>query len=101
MRVITWFGLFMLFGFAAGLSAAAPAGAQGSGSDVGGGSGASLSRTEGMIAPSGLLSPATLESFWMSAQVVFARHRFPVWTRAQELGTGSAAYLPPRKRATR
>ncbi len=101
MRVVRWFGLFTLFGFAAGLLAAAPAGAQGSGSDVGGGHGAILSRTEGMIAPSGPVSPSSLESFWTSVQVVFGRHRLPIWTRARELGGANPACLQTRKRAAR
>jgi hypothetical protein len=101
MRVTKWFCLFTLVGFAAGLSAAAPAGAQGTGSDSGGSS-ATLSRTEGgSIVPSAAPAPAALEPFWTSVQVVFARHRFPIWTRAKELGAGSAAWLPPRKRAAR
>jgi len=99
MRVVRWFALFTLLGFAAGLSAAAPARAQGSGTDVGGGSGATLSRTEGTIAPARPLAPATLEPFWMSVQTVFGRYPFPIWARARELGGGNAAYLPPRKRA--
>ena len=98
MRVITCFGLF-LFGFAAGLIAVAPAGAQGSGSDVGGGSGAILSRTEGTVAPARPLAPASLEPFWMTVQTVFGRYRFPTWARARELSGGNPAYLPPRKRA--
>ena len=100
MRVIKWFGLFTLLGFAAGLTAADPAGAQGSGTDVGGGSGAALSRTEGTIAPPRPLVPMSLDPFWMGVQTVFGRYRFPSWARARELSRGDAAYLPPRKRAT-
>jgi len=102
MRVIKWFGLFTLLGFAVALAAAAPARAQGSGSDVGGGSGATLARIEGgAIVPSSPVAPSILETYWTSVQMTFARHRFPSWTRARELGGGSAAWLPPRKRATR
>ena len=101
MRNVKWFCLLTLLGFAAGLSTAAPARAQGSGSDVGGGSAATLSRTEGAISPARPLGPATLESFWASVQTVFVRYRFPTWARARELGGGNTAYLPARKRDRR
>ena len=99
MRVLKWFSLFTLLGFAAGLAAAAPAGAQGSGSDVGGGSGATLTRTEGAIAPARPLAPGSLEPFWMSVQTVFSRYSFPIWTRARELSGRNLACLLPRRRA--
>jgi hypothetical protein len=101
MRVLKWFSLFMLLGVAVALAAAAPAGAQGSGSDVGGGSGATLSRTDGSIAPAKPLPPASLEPIWMSVQTVFGRYPFPVWARAWELGRRNPAWLPLWKREAR
>jgi hypothetical protein len=88
----------MLLGFAVGISAAAPASAQGSGSDAGGGHGAILSRPEGAITPTGPLAAASLEPFWTSVKTAFGRYRFPIWARVRDLGGTNAAYLPPRKR---
>ena len=99
MRFRPMFTPFTLLCLAATLCAAAPAKAQGSGSSIGGGSGATLSRTEGAASRPGMLSPAAVEPLWSTVQSILGRYRLPGWTRTRELGGGSPAALPTRKRA--
>ena len=96
MRVIGWFIFFVLLGFGAGLAFTSTAGAQGSGSDPGGGSSAGLARIleDGDAQPRRIVR-SNFQDLALGLTFAFDRHRFLGWASSRALGDVGAGSLPP------
>ena len=105
MRVVGLLCFLALAGFALGFVSAGPAAAQGSGSDVGGGSSAILTRSEGTTSPPRMVVPAAFGELRMSLRLAYARFGSPSWLRTQWLvladPAADHAYALTRRRVAR